>query len=150
MSDPNYWIAVLSQDHVDGARAGAYVELNQGRVGFLERMRSGDRVVFYSPRTRTPRGEPVQAFTAAAQITDATLRRVALADGSCVFRLTARYASAQPAPIKPLLDQLSFIRNRQHWGAAFRFGGLRVPAHDFARIAAAMQCPELAPQPALV
>jgi hypothetical protein len=33
---------------------------------------------------------------------------------------------------------LSFIRSKDHWGAAFRFGFLRVPEEDFARIAAAM------------
>ena len=42
------------------------------------------------------------------------------------------------APIKPLIERLSFIRSKTHWGAAFRFGFLRVPEADFARIAAAM------------
>jgi hypothetical protein len=43
------------------------------------------------------------------------------------------------APIRPLLPALGFIRNKAHWGAAFRFGCVRVPADDFARIAAALQ-----------
>src|SRR4029079_10009386 len=42
------------------------------------------------------------------------------------------------APIKPLIEELSFIRSKTHWGAAFRFGFLRVPEPDFARIASAM------------
>ena len=50
------------------------------------------------------------------------------------------YLPAQPAPIKPLIAQLSFIRSKTHWGAAFRFGMLRVPEVDFALIAAAMGC----------
>ena len=37
-----------------------------------------------------------------------------------------------------MLESLSFIRSKEHWGAAFRFGFLRVPEEDFARIAAAM------------
>jgi len=41
-------------------------------------------------------------------------------------------------PIKPLLPGLSFIRNKEHWGAAFRFGVVRVPRDDFSPIAAAM------------
>ena len=48
--------------------------------------------------------------------------------------------AAHEAPIKPLIDTLSFIRSKQHWGAAFRFGFIRVPEADFQRIAAAMGC----------
>jgi hypothetical protein len=45
---------------------------------------------------------------------------------------------ATPAPIKPLLEQLTFIRSKANWGAAFRFGLARVPRDDFAAIASAM------------
>ena len=54
------------------------------------------------------------------------------------FRLAVDYLPAQDAPIRPLIEDLSFIRSKTHWGAAFRFGFLRVPEADFARIAAAM------------
>ena len=37
-----------------------------------------------------------------------------------------------------MIEDLSFIRSKMHWGAAFRFGYLRVPEADFAKIAAAM------------
>ena len=40
--------------------------------------------------------------------------------------------------MRPLIDELSFIRSKAHWGAAFRFGVVRVPEADFALIAAAM------------
>jgi hypothetical protein len=36
------------------------------------------------------------------------------------------------------VPQLTFIRSKTHWGAAFRFGLVRVPREDFATIAAAM------------
>ena len=54
------------------------------------------------------------------------------------FRLDVEYLPATDAPVRPLIDGLTFIRSKPHWGAAFRFGFLRVPAEDFARIAAAM------------
>ena len=50
-----------------------------------------------------------------------------------------RHAAQSPAPIRPPIDALTFIRSKTHWGAAFRFGVVRVPAEDFARIAAAME-----------
>ena len=60
------------------------------------------------------------------------------ADGVRPFRLDVDYLPAQAAPVKPLIERLSFIRSKTHWGAAFRFGVARVPADDFALIAEAM------------
>jgi hypothetical protein len=37
-----------------------------------------------------------------------------------------------------MIEGLSFIRSKPHWGATFRFGFVRVPEADFAQIAAAM------------
>ncbi len=44
------------------------------------------------------------------------------------------------APIKPLIEKLSFIKSKTHWGAAFRFGQLKVSQADFLLIAEAMGC----------
>jgi EVE domain len=134
----NYWIGVVSRDHVALAVAGGYTQLNHGKVGPLERMRAGDGFAFYSPRVAYPDGAPLQAFTAIGRIRDGTVYQVAQGAGFMPFRLAVDYFSAQDAPIKPLLEELSFIRNKTHWGAAFRFGHLRVPESDFTRIAAAM------------
>jgi hypothetical protein len=54
------------------------------------------------------------------------------------FRLDVDYFPAQPAPVRALITELSFIRSKVHWGAAFRFGVVRVPEVDFALIATAM------------
>ena len=100
-------------------------------------MRPGDGFVFYSPRTDFPDGPPVQAFTAIGRVVSGPIFQ-AQADDATFFRREVQYLPAAEAPIKPLIDHLSFIRSKQHWGAAFRFGFLRVPEEDFARIAHAM------------
>src|SRR5258706_11354590 len=71
----------------------------------------------------------------AAQTMSGTKARI---DDFKPFRLNVDYLAASDAPIKPLIEDLSFIRSKMHWGAAFRFGYLRVPEADFAKIAAAM------------
>ena len=43
-----------------------------------------------------------------------------------------------PADVYPLLDELSFIKDRAHWGLFFHRGLFSAPRDDFARIAAAM------------
>ena len=79
----------------------------------------------------------MQAFTAIGRVRAGEIFQ-AESDGIRPFRRGVEYLPAQAAPIKPMLDSLSFIRSKEHWGAAFRFGFLRVPEEDFARIAAAM------------
>jgi hypothetical protein len=142
MIERNYWIGVVSRDHVAIGVSGGFTQLSHGKAGPLERMRAGDGFVFYSPRTAYPDGPPLQAFTAIGRIRDGIVYQAVQTNGSNEgfrpFRLGVDYLPAQDAPIKPLIDDLSFIRNKSHWGAAFRFGYLRVPESDFARIAAAM------------
>lgn len=132
------WIGVVSSDHVGTAVAGGFVQLSHGKAGPLERMREGDAFAFYSPRASYPDGPPVQAFTAIGRVAAGPIFQTRMTEGFAPFRRHVRFLAANEAPIKPLLDALSFIRNKAHWGAAFRFGFLRVPAEDFARIAAAM------------
>jgi hypothetical protein len=140
MRERRYWIAVVSKDHVDRAIAGGFAQVNHGKAGPLERMRAGDGFAYYSPRNSQPDGAPLQAFTAIGRVCSGTLYQ-AEADpneGFRPFRVDVDFLDAAPALVKPLVPELSFIRSKTHWGAAFRFGVVGVPAADFARIAAAM------------
>jgi len=137
MASRSYWIGVVSRNHVEQGVAGGFAQLNHGKAGPLERMQPGDGFVYYSPRTEFPEGTPVQAFTAIGRVASGAIFQIE-GDVAPLFRREVRYLPAAEAPIKPLIDELSFIRSKQHWGAAFRFGFLRVPEDDFARIARAM------------
>ncbi|MFO1414985.1 MAG: EVE domain-containing protein [Burkholderiales bacterium] len=138
MAGRNCWIGVVTRDHVALGVAGGYAQLNHGRAATLERMREGDGFAYYSPRAAHPDGEPVQAFTAIGVVAPGPLWQVDAGPDWKPFRRAITYWPGQAAPIKPLLPDLTFIRSKQHWGAAFRFGVVRVPEGDFARIAAAM------------
>jgi hypothetical protein len=135
-NEPRCWIVVVSQAAVDAAVAGGHVEVSHGKAGPLERMRAGDGVICYSPRATDDRGPPVQAFTALGHVADAPVYQVPHQHQP--FRRPVHWIDAAPAPVRPLIDALGFIRNKAHWGTAFRFGYLRVPPEDFARIASAM------------
>jgi hypothetical protein len=138
MHTRQYWIGVVSRDGVDAAIAGGYAEVNHGKAGPLERMAIGDGFAFYSPRDAYPDGERVQAFTGIGRVRSGVVYQESSGDGVRPFRLPMEWLPAQPAPIRPLIDELSFIRSKTHWGAALRFGFVRVPGEDFARIAEAM------------
>jgi hypothetical protein len=141
MAPRRYWIGVASGDDVAAAVAGGFVQVNHGKAGPLERMRAGDGFAYYSPRERNAGGAPLQQFTAIGRVRDAPLALADGADGEPVFRRAMDYLPAEPVAVKVLLDELSFVRSRTHWGAAFRFGFLGVPEADFERIARAMGRP---------
>ena len=139
--DPHrYFIAVTPRGTLAAAMAAGYVEVNHGKAAPLERMRDGDAVLFYSPR-ESEGGKALQAFTALARIRgDALYQAGADGDSERPFRRPADYLDVQPAPIRPLIDALAFIRNKGHWGAPLRFGFVQVSRADFACIAQAMGC----------
>jgi hypothetical protein len=139
MTSRSFWIGVVAKDGVDAAVAGGYTQLNHGKAAPLERMRAGDGFAFYSPRASHPHGEPLQSFTAIGRVRSGTVYQgPADGDGARPFRLDVEYLPALPASVRPLLERLSFIRSKMHWGAPFRFGIVRIPAADFGLIAAAM------------
>jgi hypothetical protein len=80
----------------------------------------------------------VQAFTAIGRVAEGSIYEVNGSPLGQAFRRPVQYLDSAPAPIKPLLGELTFIRSKTHWGAAFRFGLVRIPRADFAAIAAAM------------
>jgi len=132
------WVAVASAEHVRVGRSRGFMQVCHGKAAPLERMRAGDGFAFYSPRMSYPDGEPLQAFTAIGRIRNGTVYQAAGGDPAGPFRLDVDYFPAQPAPVRPLIEELTFIRSKTHWGAAFRFGLVRVPREDFATIATAM------------
>ena len=138
MTTRNYWIGVVPKSHVAQAVAGGYTQLGYGRAGPLERMREGDGLAFYSPRVDEQDGERVQAFTAIGRVAVGAIFQADEGAAPRPFRRRIEYLASQEAPIKPLIEPLTFIRNKTHWGAAFRFGFVRVAEADFARIAEAM------------
>jgi hypothetical protein len=139
-----FWIGVVSREHVQLGVKGGFIQLNHGKRAPLQRLKAGDRVAMYSPRTSYPDGEVLQAFTAIGRLTSGEVYQVEMSPDFIPYRIDVQFEECREAPIKPLIGSLSFIRNKSHWGGAFRFGYLKVPAEDFAIIARAMGVRRLA------
>jgi hypothetical protein len=133
------WIGVVSREHVRRGVAGGFIQLNHGQKAPVGRMRAGDRIAMYSPRVAYPDGTPLQCFTAIGVVLSGTAYQVEMALDFRPWRIDVAFAPCREVPIRPLIDRLSFIRSKTQWGAAFRFGYLKVPAEDFALIASAMR-----------
>ncbi len=132
------WIATISLNHVRRGAVGGFMQADHGARTRLARLRPGDRVAFYSPRTDYPEGEPLQQFTAWGTVMGDDVYQVTLAPGFHPWRLALEYSDSTATSIRPLLGRLSFIPDERNWGITFRRGLFRIPAGDFDRIVAAM------------
>lgn len=133
-----YWVGVVSKEHVlRGVRLGI-AQIGHGKRGGLARMHADDGFVYYSPKEAMEGQEPLQAFTAIGHITDDEIWQVDEGDFK-PWRRRVTYAHGTDAPIRPLLDQLSFTKGKTAWGYAFRYGLIEITETDFKVIAKAMR-----------
>lgn len=133
-----YWIGVASRDHVKVGESGGFYQLCHGKLSPLRRMKAGDWIAYYSPRTCMKAGEPIQSFTAIGQLLDVEPYTFQMAPGFIPYRRDVTFLACAEAPIRPLIPRLSFIADKARWAGPFRFGMLEIMGPDFRIIANAM------------
>lgn len=134
-----YWIGVVSEEHARHALDGSYVQVCNGKLSALRRIRPGDGFVYYSPN-RTFRGkERHQHFTAIGTARRGDPYLFDMGGGFVPHRRDIDWADSVPTPIRPLLDRLEFTAGRSNWGYQLRFGLFSISEHDFRLIAEAMR-----------
>jgi EVE domain len=133
-----FWVGVASHDHVRRGVTGGFAQLGHGKRAPLVRMAPGDWIVYYSPRTRFPDGDPCRRFTAVGQLSAGDVYSFRMSDEFVPYRRAVRFLDAGEAPVEPLLQDLSFIRDKRRWGHIFRRGHFEIGERDFRVIAAAM------------
>jgi hypothetical protein len=138
MDTPRYWIGVASKDHVARGVAGNFCQLGHGKVSALKKMAVGDWLIYYSGKKSLESEEPYQQFTAIGQITGAAPYVYEMAPNFMPYRRDIVFRKANDAPIRPMLESLSFIKDTKHWGYSFRFGHFEIQRADFELITRAM------------
>lgn len=133
-----YWINTVSRIHVMRGVEGGFTQANHGKPQALKRLKAGDWIVFYSPKKEFEGKEPLQAFTAIGEVADNELYQVEMTPGFVPWRRKVDFKKCQEIQIYPLIDELSFIKNKSKWGYMFRFGMFEIPEDDFKLITQAM------------
>ena len=133
-----YWIGVASREHVRLGVAGGFSQLCHGKAHPLKRMEVGDWIIYYSPKECFEENAPCQKFTAIGKVIGEDVYPYEMSPGFVPYRRNVHFLKAADVPIRPLLDQLSFIKDKSRWGYAFRFGHLEIQRTDFTMIATAM------------
>ena len=65
-----YWLGVVQRSHVLHGVALGIAQTNHGVRSGIQRMQPGDGLVYYSPKTDYPDGDPLREFTAIGRIAD--------------------------------------------------------------------------------
>ncbi len=130
-----YWIIVASKDHLQHGLAGGFIQANHGKAAPLKRMHTGDWVIFYSPKLEFEKSDKLQCFTAICKIVDEDIYQHDMGGGFIPFRRNVQFLPAKDVSVLSLINELTFITDKTHWGAPFRFGTLQIPEQDFLLIA---------------
>jgi predicted RNA-binding protein len=136
--ETQYWITVVSKDHLLRGVEGGFMQANHGKEGPLKRLEKDDWVIFYSPKLAYSGKEPLQAFTAIGQVADDKIYQFKMSEDFIPYRRNILFYKSEEIPIAPLIEQLDFIENKKSWGYKFRFGFFEIPAHDFELIKSKM------------
>ena len=127
----NYWIGVASKDHVERGVSGGFCQLCHGKARPLRRMKPGDWIIYYSPKEKYGKKLPCQQFTAVGKITGESVYKCEMAPGFIPNRRDVHFFQVNAVPVKPLIDKLSFIKDKNRWGYAFRYGHFQIQKNDF-------------------
>ena len=131
-----YWVSTVSREHVLIGVAGGFAMMNQGKLAPLLRLRPGDGLVYYSPKTAYPDGAPLKAFTAIGRVRDKDPYPAQLANGQPVHRRDIDWMPATETAIESLSEGLEFTRG--NWGMLARRGCFEISDADAKLIRAAM------------
>ena len=135
---PQYWIIVATRDHVLEAARGGFVQAEHGKASLLRRMKPGDWVIYYSPRLEFDKSDKCQRFTAIARVAEGPIYQQDMGEGIKPFRRKAAYSESREVSILLLVPQLTFIKNKEKWGLALRYGKVKISEDDFSRISSLM------------
>lgn len=134
----HYWINTISKDHVMLGVAAGFTQANHGKPHMIKRLKKGDWIIFYSPKTSYKDGESLQAFTAIGQVKDDELYQTTTPEGRMPWRRNMTFYNCVETSIKPLIDDLNFITNKTNWGFRFHLGMFEIGQEDFDLLKKAM------------
>ena len=138
MKNERYWIAVVSKEHTMRGKSGGFMQACHGKQTPLKRMKYNDWLIVYSPKESMEGSVKCQAFTAVGQTTDENVYQFKMSQDFVPFRRNIKFYDCRETPILPLIEKLDFIKNKNRWGYAFRFGFFEIGEHDFKLITANM------------
>ena len=94
-----YWIAVASAEHVRRGRSKGFMQVNHGKAAPLKRVKSGDRVIYYSPALTLGGKDKLQSFTAIGMVKTAEPYLFDMGGGFKPYRRDVAWARPRRRPL---------------------------------------------------
>ena len=133
-----YWIVTVSKEHVLNGMDWEIMQACHGKKAPLKRINKDDFIIFYSSKYKMKDKIPYQKITAIAKATDNEIYQVKMFENFEPFRRKVKFLECQEIEIRPLINDLEFIPNKQKWGYPFRYGLLEISEMDFKLISTKM------------
>ncbi len=130
-----YWIGVASREHVLKGVMGGFAQVCHGKIGPLQRMHMGDKIIYYSPSHTFQGKDRCQCFTAIGEIISEKPYSFQMSEDFIPWRVDVKFQPCHEAPLLQLVDDLSFIKDKKRYGYPFRFGCFEISAVDYQKIA---------------
>ncbi len=111
-----YFLICASKDHVLKGIKGGFAQAGHGRKDFMSKPFKGDWIVYYSSKDKFEDGKPLQKFTAIGQIIDDEPYQPNTHTNFKPYQRNLTYMKSNEADIRPLIERLSFIKNKKRWG----------------------------------
>ncbi|WP_163136755.1 EVE domain-containing protein [Bacillus subtilis] len=134
----NYWIGVVSEQHVLKGTAGGFAQLCHGKKAPLAKMKEGDWLIYYSPRDAYPDGKLLRSFTAIGKVKSGNIYPYQMAPNFIPYRLDIDYYPCHKIGFYDIKSKLEFVQETKHLGFLFRRGHFEISKKDFLTIAQAM------------
>lgn len=134
-----YWIGVASHEHVQRGIQGGFAQVCHGKISTLKSMSEGDWLIYYSPTYHFGEKDICRCFTAIGTIGKEKPYTFEMSPNFIPWRINVKFLKAEMVPIEPLLEELSFIKDKKKWGFPFRRGSFEIPLADFEVIAKQMK-----------
>ncbi|MBK0381914.1 EVE domain-containing protein [Pedobacter sp. SD-b] len=126
-----YYVIVVSKDHVEKGVEGGFAQAGHGKKNLLEKLKKHDWIIYYSSKVKYDVDKPYQKFTAAGQVYDDKPYQTQVNENFKPWRRKVKYSDIEELEIKPLIQQLSFIKNKKNWGLHLRAGFIEINKSDF-------------------
>ncbi len=133
------YIGVACKEHVENGVKLGICQFCHGKVAPAKRLKQHDYIIYYSSKVTMTCAKLYQKFTAVGRITDDEIYSYDMGNGFMVYRRNVEYLDIKShVEIQPLIEELSFIKNKASWGGVFRYGFLEIDQKSFDNIAAKM------------
>lgn len=134
-----YFLICASKDHVLKGVEGGFAQAGHGRKDFISKPSKGDWVVFYSSKDKFENGKLLQRFIAIGQVVDEEPYQPNASESFKPYRRNVEFKNSEEVEIRPLLERLTFIKNKARWGFYLMSGFHEISKEDFDVINSAMK-----------